>query len=66
MCDADLDALLKCKWNVTKDQEKMLTESGKRELNELGQRFRERLPGLLDKPFNTDDYLVSTENLVND
>ena len=58
MCQADLDALSKWEWTVTEDQEKMLTDSGKRELQELGRRFRERLPGLLDQPFNTDDYLV--------
>ena len=58
LCQADLDALSKWEWTVTEDQEKMLTDSGKRELQELGRRFRERLPGLLDQPFNTDDYLV--------
>jgi len=58
LCDADLDALSKWKWNVTEDQEKMLTDSGRREQRELGRRFRERFPGLLDQPFNKDDYLI--------
>ena len=58
LCDADLDALSKWTWNVTEDQEKMLTDSGKRELRELGLRFRERFPELLDQPFNKEDYLV--------
>ena len=59
LCDADLDALSKWTWNVTEDQEKMLTDSGKRELRELGRRFRERFPGLLDQPFSKDHYLVT-------
>ena len=43
---------------MTKDQEKMLTHSGRREQRELARRLRERFPGLLDQPFNKDDYLV--------
>lgn len=43
---------------MTKDQEKMLTNSGRREQRELARRLRERFPGLLDQPFNKDDYLV--------
>ena len=58
LCAADLDALSGWTWNVTKDQEKMLTHSGRREQRELARRLRERFPGLLDEPFNKDDYLV--------
>jgi hypothetical protein len=41
-----------------------LTESGKTELKELGQRYKARLSDLLDEPYNEENIIV-TNNIAN-
>jgi hypothetical protein len=39
-----------------------LTESGKTELKELGQRYKSRLSDLLDEPYNEENIIVTNNN----
>ena len=45
-----LDGIRAWKFTLTEDDENLLTEAGKLELFELGQRYQKRLPSLFEPP----------------
>ena len=45
-----LDGIRAWKFTLTEDDENLLTETGKMELFELGQRYQKRLPSLFEPP----------------
>jgi len=49
LCDRDLNNLVEWKFNLTSDDELLLTESGMEEMKGLGKRWRKRLQNLVDK-----------------
>ena len=59
LCADDLDNLSGWKFraNVTKD--KYLVKEGYKELKSIGERYQERFPDLLTRPFVNESYIVS-------
>ena len=57
LCEADYEALSKWSFDLTIDDESLLTESGKSELMHLGKRVKARLPDLLGV-YNQEDFSV--------
>ena len=45
-----MDGIRAWKFALTEDDENLLTEAGKMELLELGQRYQKRLPSLFEPP----------------
>ena len=45
-----MDGIRAWKFTLTEDDENLLTEAGKLELFELGQRYQKRLPSLFEPP----------------
>ena len=58
LCDADYDAISKWSFDLTIDDESLLTESGRTEMKELGQRYKARLPEIFDETYNEDNIIV--------
>ena len=63
LCPADLALLSAWIPSLTVDDESELTPSGAEEQNILGQRFRQRFPGLLDQAFQEGRYQVRRSDL---
>lgn len=47
LCQADIESIENWTFDLSTDQESLLTESGREENRQLGQRFIQRLPDLL-------------------
>jgi len=60
LCEADVDGIRNWKFNLTVEVESELTESGKLEHHELGQRFKKRLPTVLGGEYIKDDFEVKS------
>ena len=58
MCDADLENLRQWTIDIPFGQEENLSPAGEDEMNNLGQRYKARLPNLLDRPYQDGDYVV--------
>ena len=58
LCEADYEGISKWSFGLTIDDDSLLTESGKTELKELGQRYKARLSDLLDEPYNEENIIV--------
>ena len=59
LCSADIDAITNWKLELTTEDGDLLTESGKDELRQMGQRSKVRFPDLLDT-FSEDEITVIT------
>ena len=57
LCEPDLVGIRDWSFNLTVDEESELTDSGKLEHRQLGQRFRQRLPSLIGL-FSNESYQV--------
>ena len=57
LCSADIDAITNWKLELTVEDGDLLTESGKDELRQMGQRSKVRFPDLLDT-FNEEEIIV--------
>ena len=58
LCELDAAGIRSWTFTLTVDEESELTESGKLEHFQLGQRYKERLPTLMGQPFDNDTYQV--------
>ena len=58
LCEDDLDNLDDWKFRANVDENKFLVKEGYKELEELGERYQERFPGLLTQPFINESYIV--------
>ena len=52
LCQADLEAIKSWTFELTVDDDSLITESGKDELRLIGQRYKQRLPDIFDPPYN--------------
>ena len=59
LCAADIEAIANWKLELTVDDGDLLVDSGRDELRQLGQRFKERLPELFDG-FSEEDIIFRT------
>ena len=59
LCQSDLDGLSAWVPTLTVDEKSILTPSGTEEQKLIGERFRKRLPGLLDVPYSKDKFEVA-------
>ena len=48
LCQEDLDGIQAWNFSLTVDEESLLTEAGRLELENLGERYRKRLPTLFE------------------
>ncbi len=60
LCEADIKAIQEWKLDLGVEDEYLLTESGKQEHIQLGSRYKARLPGLFQGPFNEEAFQAST------
>lgn len=64
LCDIDVEGIRNWTFNLTVEVESELTESGKLEHHELGQRFKKRLPTLLGGKYLPEDFQVILSDRV--
>ena len=58
LCDEDLDGIKQWTFNLTVEEEDLLTESGKAELYKIGQHVKKRLPTIFADGYNHDSMKV--------
>ena len=66
LCEDDLDNLSEWKFLANVTEDKFLVKEGYKELQGLGDRFQDRFPNLLTRPFDNDSYIVSCLLFFND
>lgn len=59
LCDKDLENIKNWTIDIDPALEEKLAPSGKEEMHDIGQRYKARLPGLLDRTYQEGDYVVS-------
>ena len=59
LCEDDLDNLAEWKFLANVTEDKFLVKEGYKELKGLGDRFQDRFPSLLTRPFDNNSYIVS-------
>ena len=59
LCDADYEGISKWSFELTIDDDSLLTESGKTEMKELGQRYKARLSEIFDETYTEKDIIVN-------
>ena len=59
LCEDDLENLEDWKFIANVTEDKFLVKEGYEELKDLGDRYQERFPALLSRPFVNESYIVS-------
>ena len=59
MCKEDLERFLNWSFDVNVEDEKLLVPTGEKEQEGIAQRFKSRLPSLLDNDYSYDNFKVS-------
>lgn len=60
LCEDDLDNLNDWKFHANVSENKYLVKEGYKELKGIGERYQERFPKLLTRPFVNESYTVSS------
>lgn len=63
LCEDDLENLEDWEFRANVTEDKFLVKEGHEELKNLGDRFQERFPELLTRPFENDSYVVSNTQI---
>lgn len=58
LCQEDLESLKKWKLNMKLEDDNRLSKSGEAEAEELGQRYKERFPSLLDDTYSPEKFTI--------